>query len=105
MNIDWQTWTVLALVSVAGAYLGRAAWRSMSLRKTSTCATCGNCSNAASGRQIVGIEELNRTAKSPAGTASTIVDHTRGDQLPAAIIEERLPRARWGARQKRLKVD
>jgi hypothetical protein len=78
MNIDWQTWTVLALVSAAGAYLGRGAWRSMSLRKSSTCASCGNCSNAASGRQIVGIEELKRTAESSTGTASRVVDQTRG---------------------------
>jgi hypothetical protein len=93
MNIDWQTWTVLALVSAAGAYLGRAAWRSMSLRKSS-CASCGTCSNAASGRQIVGIEELSHTAKSPTATAATIDERSHADQPPVATMEERLSRAR-----------
>lgn len=70
MSFDWQNLTVLLATSAAGAYLARVAWQSVARKKASACGGCGNCPDHAGGPQVVGVEDLSRSANAMAQPAS-----------------------------------
>jgi hypothetical protein len=70
MNLDWQNLSVLLLVSAAGGYLARVAWRSMARREATTCGGCSNCSDKSGGPQVVALDALSRNAQTVARPAA-----------------------------------
>jgi len=65
MTLDWQTLATLALVLLAGGYLGRRAWRTIARRTSGGCGACGSCpskAGAADSKQLIPLETLSKTA-------------------------------------------
>lgn len=64
MTIDWQNLVVLAFVAVAGSYLARQAWATVTRKKAGACGSCGCCpaSATADSKQVVQLGSLAESA-------------------------------------------
>ena len=68
MSFDWQTAVVFTLVTAAGGYVARSAWRSVIARKSAACGGCGTCPAGEQPKQInvIAVEQLAKTADTAA---------------------------------------